>query len=127
MSLNLLENFYSEISSTFSSGNRTEFSVLVRLNPSHPVYKGHFEQVPIAPGVCLTQIIQEILSSKFEKKLRLVAADNIKFLTLINPNENTQFNIKFSVNPGPDGLQAVCSYEWNQVTYLKFKGKFAII
>jgi 3-hydroxyacyl-[acyl-carrier-protein] dehydratase len=127
MSRNLLKNFYTELSSTFSANNRTEFIVQIRLDPSHPVYKGHFEQVPIAPGVCLTQVIQEILSAKFEKKLRLLAADNIKFLSLINPNETSGFNLRFTVNPTAEGLQATCSYESGQVTFLKFKGKFVFI
>ena len=57
----LLENFYTEISSTFSTENQLDFKCTIHLYAEHPIYKGHFPQIPIAPGVCLVQIIKEIL------------------------------------------------------------------
>jgi 3-hydroxyacyl-[acyl-carrier-protein] dehydratase len=123
----LIKNFYTEISSDFNPENSSQFYSNIKLDPAHPVYKGHFEQVPIAPGVILTQIIKEILADKFQKDLRLRSADNIKFLVLINPNENREFTIKFSVTEN-EGLYSVsASYEANATTFLKFKGKFAEI
>src|SRR4051812_47200647 len=97
MSNKLLQNFYKEISSTFSAANQYQFESRIKLNAAHPVYKGHFEQVPIAPGVCLVQIITEILNDKFCTNFRLKSADNIKFLVLINPAEGTEFKVNLSI------------------------------
>ena len=55
----LLESFYTEISSTdLSSENK--FTAIVELNPEHKIYKGHFPEIPVAPGVTLIQMLQEI-------------------------------------------------------------------
>ena len=119
----LLIDFYTEISSDFSETNRNNFNCTIALNVTHPVYKGHFEQVPIAPGVCLVQIIKEILMDKFNLNLILFEGSNIKFLALINPTEINTFNIDFTVNTA-DGIYDVsASYTANGVVYTKFKGK----
>lgn len=120
----LLVDFYTEISSTFSQQNQQEFSSIIRLNAQHPIFKGHFEQVPIAPGVCLTQIIKEILMVKYEQELVMTQGDNIKFLAMINPNETPELNISFSVKPTENGLDANAVYSHNGTSYVKFKGKF---
>lgn len=123
----LLQNFYSEVSSTFSETNRYEFSSIIKLNPSHPIYRGHFEQVPIAPGVCLTQIIKEILSEKHQKELMMTSGDNIKFLILINPTEQAEFRLSFSVKQIDEILEVSASYSAEGRSYMKFKGKFALM
>ena len=61
MQYNLLENFYKETASTYTSEKSSVFNSIIELNPEHGIYKGHFPYVPVAPGVCLVQIIKEIL------------------------------------------------------------------
>lgn len=123
MSFTLLEDFFTELSSTYTN-QAGEFTSSIRLNALHPVYKGHFELLPIAPGVCLTQVIQEILMSKLRKNLMLVSGDNIKFLAMINPRENADFSIQFLIKQQDDLLDVTASYSHNGLTYLKFRGKF---
>lgn len=120
----LLDTFYTEISSTFSSADQGEFKSQIRLNPEHPVYKGHFAQVPVAPGVCLIQMIREILEQKFQKALVLRSGDNIKFLAMINPKETPQLEITFAVKTNSDLLEVSATFISGGTTYLKFKGKF---
>ncbi len=126
MNYQLLHNFYTEISSDFSQNN-SAFSSSIRFNPKHEVYKGHFPQIAIAPGVVLIQIIKEILMDKFQKKLRLVEGDNIKFLALINPNEIADFQVDFTVKRVEGILEVSASYIHNNKAFTKFKGKFRII
>lgn len=123
----LLIDFYSEIASTFSPQNQESFNCAIRLNAKHPVYKGHFEQVPIAPGVCLTQIVKEILMDKFQKELVMIQGDNIKFLAMVNPNETPDLSIAFTVKTTENGLDASAVYSHNNTSYVKFKGKFSIL
>ena len=62
----------------------------IRLLPESPVYQGHFPGYPITPGVCLVEIVLELLG-----EVRLVAAKNIKFTKPILPTETTElrFNL----------------------------------
>lgn len=121
MNQNLLVNFYTEISSTYSAGNNVSFNCLIQLNPDHEVYKGHFEQVPIAPGVCLTQIIKEIIMDKFQKIIILTEGKNIKFLSLINPKETSQFQIDITVNETESTFDVSAIYSNEGKIYSKLK------
>jgi 3-hydroxyacyl-[acyl-carrier-protein] dehydratase len=82
----MLENSFYTVEKTQSAEN--SYCVCLVLNPSHEIYKVHFPGSPITPGVCLLQISLELLNLKFERKLRLIGAKNIKYLKVINPLEN---------------------------------------
>ena len=84
MSKFLLEDFYTEINSTDLSAEST-FTATVELNPAHKIYKGHFPEIPVAPGVTLIQMVQEVLGKKINRSLTLEEGSNIKFLAMINP------------------------------------------
>lgn len=127
MNRNLLKNFYSEISSTFSTENKAAFNCIIELNPEHEVYKGHFEQVPIAPGVCLTQIIKEIIMDKFNTNLTLTEGKNIKFLALINPKEVKDFQIDFTVNKTESVFEVNASYSNSGKVYSKLKLVYKVL
>lgn len=126
MSTALLVDFYKETSSTFSEEHAGTFESVVRLNPQHDIYKGHFKQVPITPGVCMTQMIKEILSKKLKKNLFMSSGDNIKFLTMINPNDIPELTIKFAIKITDDTLDVSATYSNNDTACMKFKGKFKI-
>jgi 3-hydroxyacyl-[acyl-carrier-protein] dehydratase len=127
MKSSLLENFYTETSSTFSKENFNNFICEIRLNPQHSIYNGHFEKFPVVPGVCLTQIIQEILAGKLQRTLILTHGDNIKFLAMINPNETPELSLSFSIKDSGASIEANATYSARGVSYTKFKGKFAVL
>ena len=35
------------------AGQDEEYTCVIRLNPEHNVYKGHFPGMPVVPGVCM--------------------------------------------------------------------------
>ena len=122
--MTLLKDFYTELSSTFDKNSSEKFSCEVELNPAHPVYKGHFEQMPVAPGVCLTQMLQELLEKKYETPLQLQSADNIKFLSLVVPHQNPHLRIEFTVKKDDKMLEASAIVTSGTTTFMKFKGRF---
>ena len=121
MTNNLLNNFYKEEASTFSLTNSNNFNCTVSLNPNHEIYKGHFAQIPIAPGVCLVQIVKEILMDKFQQKLILSEGKNLKFLGLINPKTTNLFQIDFVVNKTDSTYDVSANYQANGTSYTKMK------
>ncbi len=122
----LLENFYTEISTDFSAENQQNFKCRIRLNAAHAIYKGHFPQIPIVPGVCLTQIVKEILMEKFQKELIMTSGDNIKFLAMINPTKTSELELSFTVKKDENLIEVSCNYSNIGIIYTKFKGKFSI-
>lgn len=60
----------------------------IRLNAQHAIYKGHFPNDPITPGVCIVQIGTDLFEHLQNRKCSMTAAKNIKFLNLIKPSEH---------------------------------------
>lgn len=68
----------------------------IRLNPEHPIFKGHFPGCPITPGVCVVQIAVDLFSYLFKQEYHLHKAKNIKFLNIIKPDETDKLCYQLS-------------------------------
>lgn len=79
----LLKDFYSVTSSSELEG---EFITEVKINKEHQLYKGHFPDRPVTPGVILMQLFKEEAERRSNKKLQLETALNVKFMAVVDPN-----------------------------------------
>jgi 3-hydroxyacyl-[acyl-carrier-protein] dehydratase len=128
----LLEDFYTvlhrsgpeaELSQTGVPAERYRFTL--ELNPCHPVYSGHFSGNPVVPGVCQLQMISELLSVIKESPLRLIDADNVKFLSLMVPEKNRVIEAEIHVRTGVKGeIFANATLREGEIVFIKFKGMF---
>ncbi len=82
----LLHDFY-QIES-FSETGAGACAAVLSLNARHPILEGHFPGFPVVPGVCMMQMTKELLEHAIGRKTRLVSARSLKFLNILNPNEN---------------------------------------
>ena len=73
----------------YSVVSREEGSALVRLLPESPIYKAHFPEYPITPGVTLLQISLELMGKK------LVGAKDIKFVAPVLPGDGTEVRFEW--------------------------------
>jgi 3-hydroxyacyl-[acyl-carrier-protein] dehydratase len=83
------------------------FVVKIELNKEHAIFQGHFPGKPIVPGVCMLQIVKEIVSEKLKKQLIFKTSSNIKFMALINPFETPILQLNFQVETKENGDIAV--------------------
>ena len=101
--------------------------VTIDINALHHIFEGHFPGHPVVPGVCMLQMIKEILEVVIEKKTQLKKADQMKFLAIINPLENPSIQAEFTYDTNEDAVITVngrlCKGE---TTFLKFKGSFIV-
>lgn len=51
------------------------------------IYKAHFPELPVTPGVCIIQAAGELLEELIGKRVSLSSVVNAKFLAVINPDE----------------------------------------
>lgn len=115
----LLENFYTIKNKTFENDG---WLVEVILNAFHPIYNGHFPDMPVVPGVCSLQLIKEIVSEIQETELRYEDISACKFLRAINPRENNILYLSFSLKDLPNdkyALQALMQNNENSVLKIK--------
>lgn len=66
------------------------------LNPDHLIYKAHFPDQPVTPGVCILQIIQELLSYQEGMPLFISRIKNAKFISMMSPLSDSRVSVLFS-------------------------------
>ncbi|MEI6683644.1 MAG: 3-hydroxyacyl-ACP dehydratase [Bacteroidota bacterium] len=102
-----------------------EFTATILLNAGHPIYQGHFPGNPVVPGVCQLQMVTELAGKAVHRKLVLAESDNIKFLSLINPDLNRELEFRILIKQVESGrLSVTASIIAGSTVFLKFKGKF---
>ena len=79
------------------SGTDTIIETVVELNAQHKIFVGHFPGHPVLPGACMLQMVKELLETFFQKPLRLVKADDIRFSAMVDPTANKEltFSIQY--------------------------------
>jgi len=119
----LLNKFF-----TYTVTEQSESLVLaeVSLRADHEIYKGHFPNLPVTPGVCQVQIVQEILNDVTKKNYCLKSARDIKFLNFIDPQKTREFTLELKLKETKENdlsVNALLSKEG--LKYLKMRSVFA--
>lgn len=69
----------------------------IRLNPQHRIFEGHFPGQPVLPGVCMVQIIKELVETATEKTWTMRQSDYLKFLSPIIPSDHQTIEATISI------------------------------
>ena len=86
------------------SQGQSGFNVI--LNPDHLIYKAHFPGQPVTPGVCILQMIQELLSVEMDNNLYIKSIKNVKFISMISPLTDSRVSVLFgSVSEEEGGIK----------------------
>jgi len=119
----MLKDDFFTISSIQKENN--SFRIMLELNAMHKIFEGHFPGRPVVPGACMLQMVKEVTEIILNKKIRLIMADNIKFLLLINPNEHRTLQMGLTFNISEDGIANVSANLSNGSSVcFKFSGSF---
>jgi len=78
------------------SNTNGQINAELQVDQQNEIFAGHFPDHPVVPGACMLQVVKETLAGAFKNNLSLVRADNIKFLSLVEPSTATlQLNITY--------------------------------
>jgi 3-hydroxyacyl-[acyl-carrier-protein] dehydratase len=122
----LLNSLYT-IKRIHREGNLNRISILIKLNPSQEIFKGHFPGNPVLPGVCIVQIMKEILMVQLDKKLMLSYANSIKYLSFINPGVNSLVNLDVELKDmGNENIFCNAFLYFESAVFCRFKGNFKV-
>lgn len=92
----------------------------IRLNPECIIYKAHFPEQPITPGVCITQIAVELVEVIVGHSLQMTEIKNVKFLSILTPTTQTEVTYTITIKSSDDKetrVQAVAQSD--DVVYAK--------
>lgn len=118
----LLNDFYMVDSSVKTS--ESTIAAVLNLNLSHDIFKGHFEQMPVVPGVCQTQIIKELLQNEIKNDLTFTKGNNIKFTGMIVPTQHPKVNIEITYKQENNQYIVDAKLFFENTIFTKFKGTF---
>ena len=104
--------------------NEDDINYLIDIDFSHPVFKGHFPEKPVFPGVMMCDIVRHLVSDKLGIRVQLMLAKNIKFLRMIVPSEDDTYNVKISIIEDQEKYNIRAIISQNDDAYFKLNAEY---
>ena len=99
----------------------------LQLNEKHEIFDGHFPGQPVVPGVCMMQMVKEVVETAVGKKMLLAKAIELKFLIVIDPNQSSILKLQLKYSSEADGTIHVAANLFHDTSVcFKFKGVFQL-
>ncbi|MGF7078177.1 hypothetical protein [Mucilaginibacter sp. UYCu711] len=99
---------------------------LIEIDTDNEILKGHFPDQPVVPGASMLQLVKEVLATAIKKPVRLVKADNIKFLSLIEPSVAAlQLSIAYQLTDNYLNIKSTLSF--GDITCMKVQATFVAL
>jgi 3-hydroxyacyl-[acyl-carrier-protein] dehydratase len=103
-------------------GAHNNYVAVIEFNPLHEIFKGHFPGNPVVPGVCMVQIIKDILKNIFKKDFTMKHALQLKFLAIVNPDEIKTLTVNLAVlKQDAAGITVSGSFNKDELVFMKYK------
>ncbi len=96
------------------------------IDADHKIVEGHFPGQPVTPGVCMMQMIKEIPEKVIGVPTQLIRADEMKFLSIIDPKKNNRITADIKYIIAEDKVSVVAALLKDTITHFKFKGSFLL-
>ncbi|HEY5368621.1 MAG TPA: 3-hydroxyacyl-ACP dehydratase [Hanamia sp.] len=110
---------------TLSDHQEFTIHATLELDKNNEIFIGHFPGHPVLPGVCMLQMVKEVLEKTITKPLMLTKADQIKFLRLIDPAVDNPLQLAITYTPGEyNQIKVTASIIALKEICFKFKGTF---
>ncbi len=98
----------------------------IHLNKDHEIFKGHFPDNPVMPGVCMIQIIKELTEQALNAELFMEKSSNIKFMLLINPEVHADLSLELKITEEDNTIKVKNVTKFEDTLALKFSGTYRI-
>lgn len=117
----LLKNYYDILSQSVDETSNAHI-FRIRLNPDHEIYKGHFPERPVSPGVCNLQIMKECAERIVGQDLTIKEMAQCKMPAMITPDGTPELSVSVSIENVENGYKTNASIFNESTTYITFKG-----
>ena len=116
----LINDFYTCHDIELSDGG---INCRIVFNDEHSIFKGHFPGQPVVPGVCMMEIVKELLQQQVNKTLILRTSRNVKFLGFITPAIEPAIKITWKQNDDTYNVNA--AFTNGESSLFKLDGVYA--
>src|ERR1700743_1596414 len=97
---------------------------VIEIDEHNEIFKGHFPDHPVLPGACMVQMVKEIFELEMDSTYRLQKADNLIFLTLLDPQKGQILPLKINYIPDETGIRTTATLTAGDQFIFKFQGVF---
>jgi 3-hydroxyacyl-[acyl-carrier-protein] dehydratase len=94
------------------------------LHPGHEIFKGHFPGQPVLPGVCMIQIIKDVVEEITGNRFLLQESKQIKFLKMLIPDNSKPINLSLGWEEDGRALQVNAQLSESGTVVFKFMGTY---
>lgn len=108
----LLKDFYTVRS--LKALDTQKYTAEITLNKHHAIFRGHFPDQPVTPGVCMMQIVKELTEQLLRRPLFMYKSSNVKFMALINPEIHQDLRLEIDISGSDES-----DYKVKNVTYFE--------
>ena len=99
-----------------------EYSYVADIITDHPVFRGHFPQNPVVPGVCTLEMIKDCLEDILQRKVKFQSIRECKFLATILPSEHKQVCVHISLKEDDqNNINVVAEVSYMETKMMKLK------
>jgi 3-hydroxyacyl-[acyl-carrier-protein] dehydratase len=102
----------------------TEVKAELLINPAHKIFEGHFPGQPVVPGVCMMQVLKELLEQVLQKETVLTTAAEMKFLAVIDPSVNNRLSASVRYTTEDGQIKIVGSLFKDSIVHFRMKAAF---
>ncbi|AEH01937.1 3-hydroxyacyl-ACP dehydratase [Lacinutrix sp. 5H-3-7-4] len=118
-----LQDFY-KVNTIETVENKTTANI--KINKNHEIFKGHFPNNPVTPGVCMMQIIKELTEKVVSKNLFMQTSSNIKFMAIINPELTPNLDLTLDITKTDEGYKVKNVTKFEDTVALKLSALFTV-
>lgn len=101
-----------------------QVSIKIRINPAHKIFEGHFPGQPVVPGVCMVQIVKELMEQHLNARLLLHKGNQLKFLQLTVPDENDVIEVSIQFRSEGNAFVTQAAFKKENNFVFKLQGEF---
>ena len=122
----LKDNYYKLIKENRLDANNGVF--LLSLYPQADVYRGHFPQKPVCPGVCNIETIRECAEMLTGYDLFIKTIKQCRLTAVASPQICPLIDVTVSVAriEGTNSYNVIAKIADKETTYMELKGEFEI-
>ena len=105
----------------------SQLNAEIQLNPSSEIYKGHFPDNPVTPGVLQIEMVKSVLSAHYQQKFRLLKMNSSKFLAILNPDKTSVVKLQLNIQEeSEEEIKLSGILKDGDTTFMKIQGIFKI-
>lgn len=116
------KNLYSVIDQNSEDG---KLNVTLKVDADNEIFQGHFPEIPILPGVCMLQMVREMLEASLSRKFRVQEVTNMKFMVAFNPTEQNVVTMKIAYSQQESTYKVNATFSSPEVVFFKLNAIFS--